>query len=348
MRSRLRDAGAMLESMEIGVLDDECFDLHRCASDHPERPERLAAARSGLAAALPSESQRPLSAPSSADPTIATVHGEAYSARLSEAMRPGWGQLDADTYFCPETYSAAIAAASGSAVMGRLLATADLRRAIALVRPPGHHARPTSPMGFCLINNIAVAAEAARSAGAARVAIVDWDVHHGNGTQECFESRGDVLFVSLHQRPLYPGTGAPEEIGRAAGVGATINVGFGAGTGSEAYGAAFRDVVMPAIERFDPDVVLVSAGFDAHALDPLAGLELESATYGAMAGALHRWCGESRSLGLFLEGGYNLSALEESVHASASALVGRCPDLPEGTLPLEVRAAIDRTLAAHR
>jgi acetoin utilization deacetylase AcuC-like enzyme len=204
-------------------------------------------------------------------------------------------------------------------------------------------------MGFCLLNNIALAATAALDAGAERVAIVDWDVHHGNGTQDAFYEDPRALFISLHQWPFSPGTGRPEEVGVGRGSGLTVNLAMPEGSGPEAYGAAFRDVVLPSLEAFGADLLLVSAGFDAHGRDPLGGLSLDDATYGAMATALLRHAeglGHGR-VGFVLEGGYDLTALEGSVEAVARALGGESTDLPEGALKAGERAAIDRTRAVH-
>ncbi len=332
----------------ILVADDPRFDHHRSASPHPERPERLAAARAGLGAALPNAVRTELPLREATDEAIERVHEPGYATALKRALDQGSGHLDPDTYFCPGTAEATWLAAGAAADLGSALVDRPGQRAIALLRPPGHHARPSTPMGFCLINNVAVATAAARAAGAERVAIVDWDVHHGNGTQEIFEADPSVLFLSLHQHPFYPGTGAPTETGRGDGRGTTVNIGFPAGTGSAAYGEAFRRVVLPRLESFDPDLVLVSAGFDAHERDPLAGLALEAETFAAMTTALDGFCSDGRSLGLLLEGGYDLQALEASVAACANALTGRAPvALPEDAPAPQELEAIERTLAAH-
>ena len=207
-------------------------------------------------------------------------------------------------------------------------------------------------MGFCLRNNVALAASAALAKGLKRVAIVDWDVHHGNGTQDMFYHDANVLFVSLHQFPFYPGTGAPTEIGRDAGLGYTANLALPAESGPETYGAAFREVVLPVVQQYAPELVLVSAGFDAHERDPLASMNLDRQTYGALASSLLDLVdtlGHGR-IGFVLEGGYDLYALSDSVQEVAGALLGARTELPLGRLHSREREAIARTceqLAPH-
>ena len=203
-------------------------------------------------------------------------------------------------------------------------------------------------MGFCLLNNVAVAASDALDRGANRVAIVDWDVHHGNGTQEIFYGDERVLFVSLHQSPLYPGSGGVEEVGSAGAEGYTINIPVPPGTGPVAYGEAFRSIVLPLLNAFEADVVLVSAGLDGHIRDPLAGLELDANCYGALTTALARHVdamGHGR-LALFLEGGYDLQAIEDSIAAMLNALRGEEAELPSGSLRPSEEAALSRARRA--
>ena len=228
------------------------------------------------------------------------------------------------------------------------------RNAFAVVRPPGHHAEPDQAMGFCLLNNAAIAAEAARRAGAARVLIVDWDVHHGNGTQDIFAARDDVLYMSVHQYPFYPGTGAAREVGGGAGRGATVNCPLPGGQGDADYGVVFHDLFLPAARAFRPDLVIVSAGFDAHARDPLAGMRVSERGFAAMASVLAELADEACGgrLALMLEGGYDLAALTASVRATLEVMAGRREDFgPGGPDPATLDAigeARDALAAAGR
>lgn len=328
----------------LAVIDDASFDAHRSPRRHPECPERLDAARSGLKGlatrALP---VRPASLEE-----ISAVHGEHHWPRLDRALDGRFGMLDADTYYAPESRDAVLRAAGGAAELGRALMT-DTTRAFALLRPPGHHAEIDRAMGFCLLNNVAFAARAAQRAGAKTVAIVDWDVHHGNGTQDIFWRDPSVLFLSLHQWPLYPGTGSPREMGEGEGRGATTNLALPPGSGPEAYAEAFRRVVLPQLRAFGPDVILVSAGYDAHRDDPLGAMHLDAPSYAAMTTALiavAEQLGHGR-VGLVLEGGYDLAGLEASVAASARALLGESTALPEGKASAAASAAITQTEALH-
>ncbi len=340
---------APLERSVLVVLDDARFDAHVPTGYHPERAERLVAARAGLIRAVPEERRRGLEPTAATAEELERVHEAGYLRRLAAELRQGRGQLDADTYFSEGTYTAAWLAAGSTARLARELLRGRGGRGFALVRPPGHHATPNEAKGFCLLNNVAVAAASALAAGARRVAIVDWDVHHGNGTQDIFERDGRVLFVSLHQADLYPHySGAPTETGSAAGAGRIANLALPAGGGPEVYGEAFRRVVLPLLDRFEADLTLVSAGFDAHARDPLASMELDGASYGAMASALvaqAERAGHGR-VAFVLEGGYDLVALEGSVAAVARAALGEAMDLPSGAIRSDDRAAIEQTEAA--
>ena len=333
----------------IAIIDDPRFDAHADPSGgHPERPERLAAARQGLYGAVPQSARVALPPHVATADELSGVHDAGYLRRLHAVLGSGQGAIDADTFFSRGSREAVWLAAGGAAELARSLMTGTARRAVALLRPPGHHAEPDAAMGFCMINNVAVAAQAARAQGARRVAIVDFDVHHGNGTQAAFYGDPDVLFVSLHQFPLYPGTGAAREIGEGDARGRTVNLALPPRQGPETYGHAFRRVIEPVLDSFAADAILVSAGFDAHARDPLAQMELDSASFGAMTSALvarAERCGHGR-VGVVLEGGYDLIAIEESVASVARALRNEASELPTGAVPERAREAIEATRAA--
>jgi acetoin utilization deacetylase AcuC-like enzyme len=333
----------------IAIVDDLRFDAHEERSGHhPECPERLVAARQGLYASVDDALRLGVPARDATTSELARVHTPQYLGLLRNGIGSGYGNLDADTYFSPGTRDATWLAAGGAIDLATTLTNGGAKRGVALLRPPGHHATPGTSMGFCLLNNIALAASSALASGMKRVAIVDWDVHHGNGTQDAFYADPRVLFISLHQFPLYPGTGAAREIGDGPGRGFSANLAMPARSGDEAYGAAFREVVLPLLRAHAPELVLVSAGFDAHARDPLASLELSTAGYGAMASALLDIVDElgHGRIGFVLEGGYDLQALEASVAQVGASLTGQRIELARGTLRAQERAAIDATLHA--
>ena len=294
------------------VLDD-IFVNHRppAGGTHPERPERVIAVRDALLGAGLAARGKALPLRPAREDELGRVHTARYLAELLRAVPGKSGWIDADTYYSPGTWDAALAAAG--AVIDTALAalSGEARRGLAVVRPPGHHAEADRAMGFCIYNNVAVAAAAARSAGAARVAILDWDVHHGNGTQDIFYRDPSVLYLSCHQYPYYPGTGAPGEVGEGLGLGATVNVGLPAGCGDAEYLVAFDEILVPAIRAFAPDLVLVSAGFDAFVSDPLAAMRVTRRGFRAMADRIRAVADAVAGgrLVVALEGGYDLEGL---------------------------------------
>ena len=289
---------------------------------HPENPARIAAIeaeldRADLLADRPAVTFGP-----AAPEVVERVHAPAYVAAVHELAAAGGGLLDADTIVLPDSVEVALLAAGAAVAATDAALKGTVRRSFVLGRPPGHHATPGRGMGFCLFNQIAVAAAHALEHGVERVLIVDWDVHHGNGTQDAFYARDRVLFCSLHQWPLYPGTGSAAERGIGAGEGATINVPLPAGTGDDAYLHAFDDQVLPAARRYQPELILVSAGFDAHVADPLGGMRLTEQGFTALTERVLALGGEFAGdrVVLVLEGGYDVAALGRAVAAVTRTL----------------------------
>ncbi|HVA22529.1 MAG TPA: histone deacetylase [Candidatus Micrarchaeia archaeon] len=304
------------------ILHDAETDGH-AAEGHPESPARLRAIAASIAAD-PRLALVPRAAPTPVDPSrLELVHTPAHIARVETASRGGGAWFDADTYCAPESYAIARRACGACTTGVEIVVDGRARTAFALVRPPGHHATPQTAMGFCLFNSLAVAVRVAqRELGVGRVAIVDIDVHHGNGTQDVFYDDPTVLYCSLHQLPHYPGTGRARETGSGAAEGTTLNCPLAPGTGPAAWLAALEGQVLPAVERFEPELICVHAGYDAHVADPLAELRLTTDTYRTIATRLGavaaRACG-GRMLWA-LEGGYDLPALADSVAATLRVL----------------------------
>jgi acetoin utilization deacetylase AcuC-like enzyme len=292
--------------------------------DHPENAGRLLAIDTALERLelLAGRPELPFNA--APDDILARVHDPRYIAGIREFSAQGGGWLDADTRVGARSVDiAALAAGAGVAAVDAAL-DGQAQRGFVLARPPGHHATPSRGMGFCLFNTIAVAAAHALARGLERVLIVDWDVHHGNGTQDAFFETDEVLFCSVHQWPLYPGTGATSERGAGRGTGYTINVPLAPGANDDAYLDILDQVILPAANTFRPQIVLISAGFDAHATDPLGGMLVTEQGFGSLARAVVE-VAEKHADGrvvAFLEGGYDPQALAKSVVATLAELDG--------------------------
>ena len=311
---------------------------------HPERPARIVA--------LEAEMDRHgwfgwerVEAPRATRDQLSLVHPPAHVDAIAELSAAGGGPIDMDTTAMPGTYEAALRAAGGAVALVDALLAGGAGCGVSALRPPGHHAEAARAMGFCFFNNVAVAAAHARAAhGVERVLIVDWDVHHGNGTNDIFHADPSVLFVSIHESPLYPGTGPASDVGSGAGAGYTVNLPVPGGSGDAVHGSLVEHVVVPLIRGWAPELVLISAGFDAHAADPLATCTLSEAGFAGMAASLRRASAEvAAPLGLVLEGGYSVEALAASMAAVVPVLAAEPaagpPDLAVHPL---ARAAAER------
>ncbi|MGI9184625.1 MAG: histone deacetylase family protein [Solirubrobacteraceae bacterium] len=290
---------------------------------HPEQPARMVAIERELEARgwLGYERVR---SPAAARSALTAVHPEAFVAGIESAATRGGAQIDADTVVSPGSFLAAAHAAGGAVELVDRLLSGAAPTGFSVHRPPGHHAERARAMGFCLFNNVAVAARHALSdAGCERVMIVDWDVHHGNGTNAIFHEDPRVLFVSLHQSPLYPGTGSPGDLGSGDGLGFTVNLPVAPGAGDEVFCSLVDGVAVPLARSFAPQLLLISAGFDAHAEDPLADCAVTDTGFATMAAALRDVGAElACPVGGMLEGGYALLALGRSVAETMAALAG--------------------------
>jgi acetoin utilization deacetylase AcuC-like enzyme len=314
----------------VGVIQDSRYREHRAPEGHPERPDRLAAVEEAIAGRA--ESLSPLAPRQAEDEEILRIHQRAHLQSISAAVTRAPTQLDPDTYVSSRSLEVARLAAGGSIDLARAVARGDLSAGLAAVRPPGHHAEAHRAMGFCLFNNIAIAAAALRAEeGVERILILDWDVHHGNGTQRSFEEDPNLLYFSTHQYPFYPGTGGFDEAGTGRGEGATVNVPLPAGCNDEAYLGVLQRILVPVARAFRPEILLVSAGFDAHRDDPLGGMHVGEEGFAAMASIVRSLADEvcGSRLAYFLEGGYAISGLRQGTGAVLdAALPPEAPSLP--------------------
>jgi len=335
------------------VLFDPAMIAHDPGRGHPERPDRLrvieaileAKARTKLGLEIDLQSPAPVTIES-----LVRVHSQQHIDAILE-LADTYDAVDPDTRVSPGSIRAAqLAAGAAIASVDALLqGTADT--AFAMIRPPGHHADGGQAMGFCLLNNVAVAAAHARAAyGLERIMIVDWDVHHGNGTQAIFYEDPSVLFFSTHQYPFYPGTGSPREVGRGAGLGFTVNVPLAAGATDGDLRLAFEAVLEPIAEQFRPELVLVSAGFDAHRRDPLGGFDLSADGFASLCGIVQGIAQRHAKgrLALLLEGGYDLEGLSQSVLACLWVLGGRVPPMGPRQTTAIGESAVKASLGAQR
>ena len=301
--------------LRTGIVLDSRYQEHYTGRTHPERPERITTLlgpiehiqRSGLKRLPPR-----LATPEE----ITLIHDSSHVGRVAATAQQERFSFDADTPVSAQSYATAMLATGGLLTLIDAVMEREIDNGFALVRPPGHHAERNRPMGFCLFNSAAIGAQYLRERfGLTRVLVMDWDVHHGNGTQHSFYDDSGVLYVSTHQYPYYPGTGALDEVGQGQGEGYTLNLPLSAGCGDAEYQEVFEFVIDPICRQFNPEFVLISAGFDAHVRDPLGGMEVTEAGFGTMARILLRVAQEKaqgRCVAL-LEGGYDLEGLQKSV-----------------------------------
>ena len=310
------------------VAETESYEAHDPGPGHPECIARLGAVADGMRRAGVTEAFRPLPARDATRDELTRVHEPALIDRLVEVAARGGGALDPDTLMSPDSWMVARRAAGAGLAAIDALGRGEGEAAFLGIRPPGHHATGRQSMGFCLLNNVAVTAAALVALGE-RVVVVDYDAHHGNGTQDIFWNDPNVLYVSLHEWPLYPGTGRLDQVGGPDADGTTCNFPLPAGATGDVYLRAFDAVIEPLVERFAPGWVLVSAGFDAHRADPLTGLALSSGDYAALAARSVALAPAPGRVVVFLEGGYNLDALRDCVAATLPVLVGEPSDAAE-------------------
>jgi acetoin utilization deacetylase AcuC-like enzyme len=334
--------------MRLAILYDDAFLDHQARGYHPERPDRLVAFKRAVEEAGYWDGATLLPERAATVEELARVHKKDYVESTLRRIEDGWGNLDPDTFYSPGSKKAALGAAGGGVDLATTVWKGEADLGLALVRPPGHHAETNRAMGFCIFNNVAVAAAALLEEGAERILIFDPDVHHGNATQHQFEERNDVLYVSFHQFPHYPGTGHPAEVGRGSGEGYTANVAFPWGATDADYAEAADRVLRPLAEEFNPDMILVSVGFDAHTMDPLSGIDLSTEGYAYLAKVVRELAAEmcDGKLALFLEGGYEIGPASQALVEMLKVLDGGEVDRPGMNGGGQYEKVIELTLEA--
>jgi acetoin utilization deacetylase AcuC-like enzyme len=343
---------AMTTPRSIELVEDPRFRDHVSPAGHPERPERLHAVSDAIRR-YEDRLERLALRPAEPD-EILRVHDAAHLAHVAEVVASAPAKLDPDTFVSTDSYEVALLAAGSTSDLVRRVARGETQCGVAAIRPPGHHAEQSRAMGFCLFNNVAIAARALQAEeGLDKILILDWDVHHGNGTQHSFEADPSILYISTHQFPHYPGTGDFGEVGLGAGEGTTVNVPLPAGSGDAELVGALQRVLAPVARRFRPDMILVSCGFDAHRDDPLASLEVTGAGYLAMTHVVRALAEEvcGGRLAFVLEGGYAASGLIEGTTALLEGVLtsepGAAPPSPEAPAGSILRGVIDQVAAAQ-
>ena len=308
--------------MKVGFVYDPVY-LKHDTGHHPENAQRLEAIISHLEQTGLTQQLTPIQPRPATVEELSLVHHEPYITRIREAAQRGGGWLDVDTVMSTDSYDAALYAAGGIIKATEAVSNGEVNSAFALVRPPGHHTTSRRAMGFCLFNNLAIAAKYALTRYE-RILIVDFDVHHGNSSQEVFYHNPQALYISTHQYPHYPGTGSIEETGRGTARGTTINIPLPGGSGDAEYQQVFAQIIAPAAKRFGPQLILVSAGYDAHWADELAMMQVSTTGFAQMVKIIKELADElcHGRLVFSLEGGYNLTALATSVKATFDVLLG--------------------------
>jgi len=331
--------------MKTGIVKDWRYVEHNMGAGHPESPERIRAIYERLEKEKELDSLSVIAPRPATEKELALIHTQEYIEQIKETAGCERTFLDPDTSTSPRSYEVALLAAGGLIEAADRVMDGKVQNAFALVRPPGHHAEASQAKGFCIFNNVAIAAQyLVEKRGLRRILIVDWDLHHGNGTQNAFYSRDDILFFSTHQFPYYPGSGHWSEVGKGKGEGFTVNVPLGPGKTDDDFLFIYRKLLSPIAAAYKPEFILVSAGFDIFAGDPLGGMEVSVTGFGILAGELMNLAKQTAQNRLLftLEGGYNLFGLQDGVRSVLLALSGRGSESPAKLSP---SASLERELS---